>query len=133
MKASVNTRYGTPEVLSVQEIDEPRTGPNDVKIAVHYSSVNRTDSGFLTGWPLIARLFSGLLKPRFHVLGNEFSGEVVEIGENVSLFSVGERVFGIDANQFGGHAEYMVVSESSSIAKLPGHIDYRTAAASCEG
>ncbi|MBI1265924.1 MAG: zinc-binding dehydrogenase [Cryomorphaceae bacterium] len=133
MKASYYTNYGGVEQLSIRDIPEPTPTSEQIKIRVHFTTVNRTDCGFLTGKPFIARFFSGLRRPRFQVLGNEFAGEVVAIGNDVKRFKVGDRVFGHEGTHFGAHAEYMVIDENGGVGKIPDNIDFVQAAAACEG
>ena len=78
--------------------------------------MNRTDCGFRAGTPAIVRLFSGLRRPRRPILGTEFAGVVEEIGAAVDSFEVGDRVFGVNADRFGAHAELMCVRATAPIA-----------------
>ncbi len=133
MQVSHFTRYGEPEVLTLQTLAMPQVQDDAVLIEVHFSTVNRTDSGFLTGKPWIARLFSGVLRPRFNVLGCEFAGVVVAIGQSVKQFQVGDRVFGFDADDFGGHAEFIAVKEKSALARIPAGLALEEAVAATEG
>ncbi len=133
MKASYYTNYGGIEQLSIRDIPEPTPTATQIKIRVHCATVNRTDCGFLTGKPFIARFFSGLRRPRFQVLGNEFAGEVVAIGNDVKRFKLGDRVFGYEGTHFGAHAEYMVMDENGGVGKIPDNIAFDQAAAACEG
>ena len=93
MKAAVYTQYGPPEIVQLQEIEKPMVQANEVLIKVHASTVNRTDCGFRSAEYFIVRFFSGLFKPKNKVLGNEFAGEIVAIGSEVSQYSIGDRVF----------------------------------------
>ncbi len=133
MKAAVYTQYGPPEIVQVKEIAKPVPKDNEVLIKVHASTVNRTDCGFRSAEYFIIRFFSGLLKPRNQVLGNEFAGEVVAIGSGVSMFKTGDRVFGYNDVQFGAHAEYMAMAENGPIATIPDKMSYEEAAPMIEG
>lgn len=133
MQASYFKNYGEPDILQLQTLARPAIHDDMVLIEVHFSTVNRTDSGFLRGKPWIARLFSGVLRPRFNVLGCEFAGQVVSIGQNVKQFQVGDRVFGFDADNFGGHAEYIAVKETSAVARIPAGLGMEEAVAATEG
>lgn len=133
MKAAVNTVYGPPSVIKIADVEKPSPGPEDILIKVHYSSVNRTDDGFLRAEPFIVRFFSGLLRPKVNSLGCEFSGIVEEVGSRVSNFRPGDRVFGFDDQKFGGHAEYKTISEHKAIAKVPKNITLEQAAVALEG
>lgn len=133
MLASHFRNYGNPEVLELKTVAVPEVKATSILIEVHCSTVNRTDSGFLTGKPWIARLFSGVLRPRFNVLGNEFAGVVVKVGCDVKQFQVGDRVFGFDADDFGGHAEFIAVDEKSPVARIPAGLEFQDVVASTEG
>ena len=128
MRAMVNTIYGPPEVVHLMEVDKPTPKENDVLIKVQATTVNRTDCGFRSAEYFISRFFSGLLKPKNKSLGNEFAGEVEAIGKNVSLFKVGDKVFGYNDQSFGAHAEYMIMDEKASIANMPSHLTFKEAA-----
>lgn len=132
MRAAVNTTYGSPSVVSVQEIAKPHAGPNDVIVKVKIATVNRTDCGFRSATPFIVRGFSGLLKPKHTVLGAEFAGVVDSVGSDVTNFSVGERVFGYSEFEFGAHAEYLRMKADSSIATIPDNLTFEQAAPSTE-
>jgi NADPH:quinone reductase-like Zn-dependent oxidoreductase len=111
MRAVVHDRYGTPDVLRLTEVAKPDPSASEVLVRVHAATVNRTDCGFRSGKPEIVRLFSGLLKPRRQILGSEFAGVVEAVGSSVTRFAVGDRVFGVNADRFGAHAEYLCVNE----------------------
>jgi NADPH:quinone reductase-like Zn-dependent oxidoreductase len=100
---------------------------------VHASTVNRTDCGFRRPEPVIVRAFSGLLRPRRRILGSELAGEVEAIGGAVSEFAVGDRVFGVNANRLGAHAEYVCVAQRAPIATMPSNLSFEQAAAVCDG
>src|SRR3546814_922439 len=117
MKAAVYTRYGGPEVVSIMnDIPLPAFKGNEVLIKVHASTVNRTDTGFRSAEYFVSRLFSGLFRPKVKILGCEFAGEIVALGETVNSCKIGDRVFGYDDSRFGGHAEYKTFSESGAMA-----------------
>ncbi len=105
MKAAVHTRYGAPDVVSIQQIDVPVPAEDEVLIRVHASTVNRTDCGMRTAKPWIARFFSGWRRPKHQTLGSEFAGVVEGVGSAVTGFAVGDRVFGVSAQHYGAHAE----------------------------
>jgi NADPH:quinone reductase-like Zn-dependent oxidoreductase len=137
MRAAVHTSYGPPEVVRIAEVDKPTATGNQVLVRVHATTVNRTDCGFRAGKPFIVRFFTGLLRPRVTVLGNEFAGDVEAVGSGVTSFTVGDRVFGYSGLQhgsrFGAHAEYLAISEDGSVATIPASLTYEEAAASTEG
>jgi len=133
MKAAIYTQYGPPEVVSIQEVDNLQPKENEVLIKVYATTVNRTDCGFRSAEYFISRFFSGLLKPTNKILGNEFAGQIEAIGKKVTLFNVGNKVFGYNDIQFGAHAQYMTMAEEGCIATMPKNFTYFEAAAISEG
>ena len=133
MRASVNTIYGPPEVLKLQEIDKPTAKDDEVLVKIYATTVNRTDCGFRKSEYLIIRFIFGLFKPKHTVLGSEFAGKVEAIGKNVSQFKVNDDVFGLSTYTFGTHAEYICIKETNSIANMPVNMSYNEAAAVCDG
>jgi NADPH:quinone reductase-like Zn-dependent oxidoreductase len=137
MRAAVHTSYGPPDVVRIAEVDKPTPKNNQVLVKVHATTVNRTDSGFRAGRPRIVRLFTGLIRPKVTVLGNEFAGEIEAVGRDVTSFLVGDRVFGYSGLQhgsrFGAHAEYLAMPEDGSLATMPANLTYEQAAPSTEG
>ncbi len=133
MKASVNTRYGPPEVLQIQDVPKPIPKDDEVLVKIHATTVNRTDCGFRRPEYLLVYLFSGIFKPKNKVLGTEFAGEIESIGKNISSFKIGDAVFGIRTFKFGTHAEYVCMKETGSIVHKPNNLTFQEAAAVCEG
>ena len=133
MRAAVNTKYGPPEVVQLLEVEQPVPQQNEVLIKVHATTVNRTDCGFRSAEYFVSRFFSGLLRPKFPTLGNEFAGVVEAVGPGVTLFTVGDKVFGYNDASFGAHAEYLTMAEQAAIATMPGNFTYAQAAPLCEG
>ena len=133
MKAAVHTRYGPPEVVQIKEIEKPVPGDNEVIVKVHVTTVNRTDSGFRSAEYFISRFFSGLFKPKYQTLGNEFAGVIDEAGKEVKSFKAGDKVFGYNDIRFGAHAEYLMIKENEAITTLPGNMTFPEAAALTEG
>jgi NADPH:quinone reductase-like Zn-dependent oxidoreductase len=133
VRAAVHTRYGPPEVVRIAEVDTPTVGPEDLLVRVHATTVNRTDCGFRAAKPFIVRPFSGLIKPKITVLGNEFAGEVEAVGGSVTSFAVGDRVFGYTEPSFGAHAEYLRIPADGPVAMMPAGLSFEQAAPSTEG
>src|SRR5690606_16176419 len=111
MRIASVRRYGDPSGISLISVPIPPVQSGQIRVQVMYSSVNRTDTAFLRGRPLLVRLAYGIRRPRFRALGSEFAGIVETVGEQVTGFSPGDRVFGFDdaPTGFGGHAEYKVI------------------------
>lgn len=133
MKAIVYTKYGPPEVARLMEVPKPIPKEHEVLIKVYASTVNRTDSGFRSANYFISRFWTGLLRPKYQILGCEFAGIVEETGKNVSLFKKGAKVFGYNDKTCGGHAEYLTIPETDAIATLPSNLNFYEAAPITEG
>jgi NADPH:quinone reductase-like Zn-dependent oxidoreductase len=133
MKAAVYTKYGAPEVVQLEEVEKPVPQSNEVLIKIYATTVNRTDCGFRSAEYFIVRFFSGLIRPKNKILGNEFAGEIECIGKDVTLFKTGDKVFGFNDKKFGAHAEYMLIAEGDSLTSMPVNMSYEQAAALTEG
>ncbi len=133
MKAAVYSSYGPPDVVTLTNLEIPVPGPDEILIRVQASTVNRTDTGFRSAEYVVSRLFSGIIKPKFPVLGNEYAGYVVNTGSKVKEFKEGDRVFGYNDTSFGAHAEYMTISENSAVTLIPRSLSYAEAAPLTEG
>lgn len=133
MKAAIRTQYGSPDVLTVQEVAKPVYGDNEMLVKVYAATVNRTDCGILTGKPYVIRLFTGVSRPTHQSTGTDFAGQVEAVGRNVTAFQVGDRVWGFNDSGLQSHAQYLAVSENEAMAHIPEGITYQQAAASIEG
>jgi len=133
MRAIIHTEYGPPEVVTLKEVDKPAPKDNEVLIKVYATTVNRTDCGFRSAEYFISRFFSGLFKPKNKTLGNEFAGVIEAIGKDVTLFTIGDKVFGYNDKTFGAHAEYMTMAENEAITTMPSNLAYEEAAPITEG
>lgn len=133
MKAAVHTRYGSPDVVRIADVDTPVPGADELLVRVAATTVNRTDCAYRAARPFFMRLGTGLARPKRTVLGNEFAGEVETIGAAVASFEVGDRVFGYVEGPFGAHAEYLTVPAHGSVARVPDDMALDVAAAGTEG
>jgi len=133
MKAVVCDRYGPPEVLRIEDIERPVPGPDEVLIRIRATTVNRSDTETRQGSPAVARLLTGLRRPRHRVLGTELAGEVEAVGSAVTEFKPGDAVFGVRAWKFGAHAEFVCMRESAALAPKPAAMSFEEAAAVCDG
>jgi NADPH:quinone reductase-like Zn-dependent oxidoreductase len=141
MKAVICTKFGSPEVLKLKEVDKPTPKDNEVLIRNYGTSINTVDMLHRGGKaPKVAffgikrlvgfflRLsFGGLRKPKQKIPGGGFVGEIVSIGKEVIDWNVGDHVYGY-AEAGGSSAEYMVVP-SSVLAKKPSNLSFQEAAA----
>jgi NADPH:quinone reductase-like Zn-dependent oxidoreductase len=124
LQAMVYRRYGSPDVLVLDEIDEPAPADDEILVKVRAASVNRADWHLLTGKPFLVRLVAGLLKPKFEVLGLDMAGQVERVGKNVRRFRPGDEVFG---SARGAFAEYLCARESE-LAPKPSNLSFEEAA-----
>jgi len=121
LKALVYSKYGSPDVLHLEEVEQPVVKGNEVLIKVHASSVNDWDWGLLRGKPFLARLPTGLFKPTNRILGADVAGTVEAVGADVTNFQPGDDVFGdISGSGWGGFAEYVCARESVLTLKPAG-------------
>lgn len=133
MKVVIRTKYGSPDILTINQVERSDIKAKEVLIKVHATTVNRTDCGLLYAKPFILRFFTGLVHPRSHRMGTDFAGEVVAVGKKVSAFNVGDRVFGFDDTGLGSQAEYVAISTEKAIEQIPKKMSYEEAVASLEG
>ncbi|MEP1595613.1 MAG: NAD(P)-dependent alcohol dehydrogenase [Halieaceae bacterium] len=125
MKAVVHTCYGSPDVLQVVNVEVPVAGPGEILDKVEAASVNPLDWHFMRGSPYIMRLMTGFGAPGDPRFGRDFAGTVQAIGEEVTEFDVGDRVYG-GAN--GAFAQYLTRDATGSVAKIPDNVSFEQAA-----
>jgi len=129
MKAIINEKYGPPEVLQLKEAEKPTPNDNEVLVKVHATSVNYNNLLFVKGEPFVGRIWTGILKPKLKIPGNDVAGRIEVIGRNVEQFQPGDEVFGdIFVCGFGAFAEYVSVPENILTLK-PSNISFEEAAA----
>jgi NADPH:quinone reductase-like Zn-dependent oxidoreductase len=100
---------------------------------VHASAVTTADCMMRKGEPWFGRLILGFPRPKNPIPGAGFSGEVVALGQDVTSFEVGDRVFGETTETFGAHAELLCLSQSGVLLKMPASMSYEEAAPLCDG
>lgn len=133
MRAIVYTKYGPPEVARLMEVPKPQPKKNEVLVKVYSSTVNRTDCGFRSANYFISRFWTGLLRPKYQILGCEFAGIVDQVGPQVTTFKKGDRIFGFNDRTCGGHGEYLNIAETDAISIIPEICSFDEAAALLEG
>ncbi|SER57693.1 NAD(P)-dependent alcohol dehydrogenase [Lentzea albida] len=125
MKAIVQDRYGSADVLELREVDRPVPAAGEVLVRVRASSVNAADWHVMRGDPYFARLFLGLRGPRARIRGMDFAGVVEEVGPGVSgMVQVGDEVFG---EVEGAFAEYVRVP-AHLVAHKPSNLTFEQTA-----
>jgi NADPH:quinone reductase-like Zn-dependent oxidoreductase len=126
MRAIVQQRYGAPEeVLALREIDRPTIKDDEVLVQVLAAPVAGDDWHLMRGWPYVARVATGLLRPKNSTPGRELAGRVEAVGRRVTQLRPGDEVFGWCD---GGLAEYAAVPERS-LAPKPANLTFEQAAA----
>lgn len=139
MKAAIYTRYGPPDVVQIQDVENPVPKDHEVLIAVRAAAVNPLDGGIMQGRPYLARLMTGLRTPHVTRVGVDVAGQVEAVGRHVTQFNPGDAVFGAclrdphasGVNVWvcqGAFAEYACVPESTLVAK-PDNVTFEQAAA----
>lgn len=122
MKAIAYTRYGGPDVLKLIEMPAPTPKAGEIQVHVTAGAVTTADwrlraSAFPGGLWLAGRIYAGLFKPRKPVLGACFAGTVSALGDGVTDWQVGQRVYGFSGG--GAHAETLTISADKAIAPTP--------------
>lgn len=128
MKAIICEKYGAPEVLQMTEIEKPIPKDNEILIKMKATAVNSGDARLRRADPFLVRLVFGLFKPRQSVLGMTVAGVVEQVGRGVSLFKVGDEVFGSTEMRMGAYAQYVCVPEDIALALKPADWSFETAA-----
>src|SRR6266545_2573913 len=124
MKAIVRDKYGQPDVLDLQEIEQPELADDGVLVRVRAASLNAVDWYDVTGTPWIARPMTGLRGPKSRLIGVDFAGTVEAVGKDVTDPQPGDDVFGGGS---GSLAEY--VCARPGVARKPANVTFEEAAA----
>jgi NADPH:quinone reductase-like Zn-dependent oxidoreductase len=128
MKAIVRDRYGSPDVLKLTDVPMPRVDNRDLLVRVRAASLNAADLDYLYGRPGVARLATGIRRPRNRGLGLDVAGQVTAMGSDVTGFQLGDEVYGdLTAFGYGAFAEY-VAAPAKAFAHKPADMPFDTAA-----
>jgi NADPH:quinone reductase-like Zn-dependent oxidoreductase len=125
MKAIVQDRYGSPNVLQCKDIDKPVVSDGEVLVRVHAAAVNIGDWHLLRGVPYVMRMVVGLRKPKREIPGTDVAGRVEAVGGDVEQVRPGDEVFGWCEGAF---AEYACAPENNFLPK-PANLTFEQAAA----
>jgi NADPH:quinone reductase-like Zn-dependent oxidoreductase len=131
MKAIVCTKYGSPDVLQLQEVEKPTPKDDEVLIKIHAASINSRDWRMMRANPFFIRLVpGGFLQPKNKILGADVSGWIEAVGSSVKQFKPGDEVFGYlpSATGRGTFAEYVCANENAITLK-PANLTFEQAAA----
>ncbi len=131
MKAIVCTKYGSPDVLQLQEVAKPAPQDDEVLIRIYAASINSRDWRLMRAKPFFIRLVpGGFLQPKNKILGADVAGRVEAIGNNVKQFKPGDEVFGYlpSATGRGTFTEYVCAKENLITLK-PANLTFEQAAA----
>jgi alcohol dehydrogenase len=124
MRAFVLTKYGGPEAAVLRDVPRPSPRPGEVLVRVHAAGLNPVDFKTREGKLKVVQRYALPV-----VMGNELAGTVEALGEGVTRFAVGDRVFGRMAKAaMGAFADYAAVPEDV-LATMPPSLDFETAAA----
>lgn len=127
MKAVVYTRYGSPDVLRIADVQTPVPKVGEVLVKVCAVSLNGSDWEVLRGKPLYSRI-GAPFRPRRHILGSDIAGRVEAAGPGTTLLRVGDDVFADAFSHLGGFAEYVCLPETA-LARMPAGMTHEEAAA----
>lgn len=131
MKAIVCKKYGSPDVLQLQEVEKPSPKDDELLIKIHAASINSRDWRMMRANPFFIRLMpGGFLRPKNKIPGGDVAGRVEAVGRNVRQFKPGDEVFGYlpSATGNGTFAEYVCANENAITLK-PVNLTFEQAAA----
>jgi len=129
MKAWVVRKYGFPENMSIIEVPKPEIAFNEILVKIKAVSINDWDLSNIEGKPWINRLLAGPFRPKIQIMGCDIAGVVEAVGQSVSKFKVGDKVYGdLSSHKFGGFAEYVATRENQ-ICHMAEGMSFEVAAA----
>ena len=133
MKAITYHRYGAPDVVGLEEVPTPTAADGEILIRIHAGVVTPADGAARRGEPFLIRLMGGVRRPKQPILGSEIAGEVAAVGAGVTRFKVGDRVMAATGDTYGGHAEFVVLSQDAAVEHMPAGASWEQGVALAEG
>jgi NADPH:quinone reductase-like Zn-dependent oxidoreductase len=127
MKGFIYRKYGSPDVLSLEEVNKPVPKDDEILIRIHAVSINGSDREKLSGKPLYARI-GGFVKPGNPILGSDIAGRVEAVGASNTEFKPGDEVFGEIPGYHSGFAEYVCI-RGTTMAPKPASLSFEQASA----
>jgi NADPH:quinone reductase-like Zn-dependent oxidoreductase len=124
MRAVVQDRYGSADVLKLEDIDEPTARNGEVLVRVIAASAFIGDWHIMTGTPYAIRLVSGMRAPKQRVRGQDVAGSVEAVGEDVTQFREGDEVFGVAQGAFAEQT----TARPDKLARKPANLSFEEAA-----
>jgi NADPH:quinone reductase-like Zn-dependent oxidoreductase len=125
MKAIVQDRYGSPEVLQTRHVDKPQLGPGEALVRVEAASIHVGDWIVMTGSPFVMRFATGLRTPKQPIPGTDIAGTVEAVGGDVTDLRPGDEVFGWVAGAFAEYAS----APADQLIRKPANLTFEQAAA----
>lgn len=134
MKAAVYRRFGGPDVVRLEEQPKPTPRRAELLVRVQATTVSAADYRARTkhvpkGLKLLSSLTLGFITPRIPVLGMDIAGIVESAGPDVTRFKPDDEVIAMLGGTFGGHAEYVTVSQDGAVTAKPANLTFKEAAA----
>jgi NADPH:quinone reductase-like Zn-dependent oxidoreductase len=126
MKAIVQDKYGSADVLELREVEKPQPGDDELLIRVHAAGLDPGVWHLMMGRPYLVRVMGfGLRRPRMRVRGTDVAGSVEAAGKNVVRLKPGDEVYGTCD---GSYAEY-ACAKAERLAPKPSNLSFEQAAA----
>ena len=124
MRAVVQDRYGSSQVLRLARVPRPVIGHDQVLVQVRAAGLDRGTEHLMTGKPYVMRLGFGVRRPKNRVPGRDVAGTVVQVGTSVTHFATGDDVYGVAPGSF---AEFAIAAEAK-LAPKPANLSFAQAA-----
>src|SRR2546430_1506610 len=119
MRAVVQDRFGSADVLHVEMVERPSICDDEVLVRVHNAGMDRGTWHLMTGMPYIYRLMGGgFARPKNRVAGLDVAGTVAAVGSKIKRFEVGDEVYGTSRGSFADYARAREVTLAAKPSTL---------------